>query len=339
MSGAPGRGAAILGCAGPELLPQEAAFFRAADPVGFILFARNVETPAQLRRLTGDLRAAVGREAPVFVDQEGGRVQRLRAPHWREWTAPLDFVADAGAGAARACWLRARIMAAELRGVGIDANCAPGLDLALPETHPFLRNRCLSDDPAEVAVLGRATAEGFLAGGVLPVIKHMPGHGRGRADSHDAVPETDAPAATLATTDFAPFRALADLPIGMSAHMVYSRIDAQPATTSAAMIALIREEIGFEGLLLTDDLSMNALSGTLAERTAAAISAGCDVALYCKGVMAEAEAVMEAAGDLTAAAAARTTRALAARLPPDPVDIRAAEAELRGLLRGAVDVG
>lgn len=339
MSSTPGRGAAILGCLGPDLLAEEAAFFRAADPFGFILFARNVKDPAQLRRLTGDLRDAVGREAPVFVDQEGGRVQRLRAPYWREWAPPLDFVAAAGAGAARACWLRARIIACELRGVGIDANCAPGLDLALPDTHPFLRNRCLSADPAEVAVLGRAMADGFLAGGVLPVIKHLPGHGRGRADSHEALPDTDADPETLAATDFAPFRTLADLPLGMTAHMVFSHFDPRPATTSARMISIIRNEIGFGGLLLTDDLSMNALSGTLAERTAAAIAAGCDVALYCKGIMAEAEAVVAAAGDLTSAARARATAALAARLPPDPVDIRAAEAELRGLLRGGPDDG
>lgn len=339
MSEATGRGAAILGCEGPELLAAEAAFFRAADPFGFILFARNVESPAQLRRLTGDLRGAVGRDAPVFVDQEGGRVQRLRAPHWREWLPPLEFVAGAGEAAERACWLRGRIIAAELRGAGIDANCAPGLDLALDETHPFLRNRCLAADPGEVARLGRAMADGCLAGGVLPVVKHMPGHGRGRADSHEALPETEADAATLSATDFAPFRALADLPIGMSAHMVYSSIDALPATTSARMIALIRGEIGFDGLLLTDDLSMKALSGTLGQRAAAAIGAGCDVALYCKGVMAEAEAVVDAAGDLTPAAALRAARALAARHPPGPVDIRAAEAELRGLMRGAADVG
>ena len=333
------EGAVILGCAGTALLPEEAAFFRAADPWGFILFARNVETPVQLRRLTGDLRASVGRNAPIFTDQEGGRVQRLRAPHWRDWRPPLDFVAAAGEHAARALWLRYRLIAHELRGVGIDGNCSPCLDVARPETHPFLRNRCLSDDVGQVSRLGRVVADAHLQGGVLPVVKHMPGHGRGIADSHLDLPETDAALATLTATDFAPFAAMSDLPLGMTSHLVYRALDTRPATTSATVIAHVRDKIGFGGLLMTDDLSMQALAGTLPERAAAAIAAGCDIALYCKAEMHDAEAVVRAVGAMTPAASLRAEQAIAARHQPAPVDIAALEAELRGLTSGAIHAG
>ena len=333
------QGAVILGCAGPALLPDEAALFRDADPWGFILFARNVADPAQLRRLTGDLRAAVGRNAPVFTDQEGGRVQRLRAPHWREWTPPLDFVTAAGPRAERALWLRYRLIAHELRGVGIDGNCAPCLDLARPETHPFLRNRCLAGDAATVARLGRAVADGHLAGGVLPVVKHLPGHGRGVSDSHHDLPETDADLATLTSTDFAPFAALSDLPLAMTAHVVFRALDDLPATQSPATIAHIRAVMGYDGLLMTDDLSMQALSGTIAARAARSVAAGCDVALYCKAEMPDAMAVVAAAGRMTPATQTRADRALAARRTPAPVDIAALQAELRSLAAGDVHAG
>ena len=333
------QGAVILGCAGPDLLPDEAAFFRAADPWGFILFARNIENPAQVRRLTADLRAAVGRNAPVFTDQEGGRVQRLRSPHWREWTPPFDFVTAAGAGAARALWLRSRLIAHELRGVGIDGNCSPCLDVARAETHPFLRNRCLAGDSATVARLGRAVADGHLDGGVLPVVKHLPGHGRGVSDSHDDLPFADVDLGTLTATDFAPFAAMADLPLAMTAHVVFRALDDLPATQSPATIAHVRQVIGFDGLLITDDLSMQALSGTIVERAARSVAAGCDVALYCKAEMPDAVAVAAAVGAMSPAAQARADRALAARRPPEPVDIAALEAELRGLVIGAVHAG
>ncbi|QYK43267.1 MAG: glycoside hydrolase family 3 protein [Paracoccaceae bacterium] len=327
-------GATILGCAGRDLSADEAAFFREADPWGFILFARNVESPAQLRRLTGDLRDAVGRNAVVMTDQEGGRVQRLRAPHWREWSPPLTLAAAAGPQAPRAFWLRSRLIAHELRACGIDANASPCLDLARPETHPFLLNRCLGSDPATVAAIGRAVAEAHLSGGVLPVAKHMPGHGRGTADSHHHLPETGAALPELEATDFAPFAALADLPMAMTAHLVFRSIDSAPATTSPALIALIRHRIGFGGLLMTDDLSMHALSGDVGSRAAAALAAGCDIALHCNGKRPEMERVAEAAGRLSAVAADRAARAIAARQLPDPVDIPALEAELRGLAGG-----
>ncbi|MDZ4134748.1 MAG: glycoside hydrolase family 3 N-terminal domain-containing protein, partial [Paracoccaceae bacterium] len=226
-----GTGAVISGCSGPMLGGDEAAFFRETDPFGFIIFARNVESPEQLRRLTADLRASVGRDAPIFVDQEGGRVQRLRAPHWREWMPPMDMVALAMAGAApgvrvataaRAMWLRYRIIAAELHAVGIDGNCAPCLDVATDDTHSFLKNRCYAPDAATVSTLGRAVAEAHLAGGVLPVAKHMPGHGRANADTHHDLPTVTARPAALAASDFAPFRALNDLPLAMTAHIVFS---------------------------------------------------------------------------------------------------------------------
>ncbi|MBC2835593.1 glycoside hydrolase family 3 protein [Paragemmobacter straminiformis] len=325
-------GATIFGCSGPVLTADERAFYRDADPFGFIVFARNVETPDQLRRLTSDLRDSVGREAPVLVDQEGGRVQRLRAPHWREWLPPLDQVEAAGPHAALVMALRARVMAAELRAVGIDANCAPCADLALPETHPFLKNRCYGGNPGLVTGIARAVADGFLAGGVLPVIKHLPGHGRSSADTHHDLPTVTVDRATLRDTDFAPFRALNDLPMAMTAHIVFAAHDADhPATQSPEMIRVIRDEIGFSGLLMTDDLNMQALSGTLAERAARSIAAGCDIALHCKGDMAEMQAVAAAAGRMSAATATRAAAALRCRRDPEPADIDALLAEFNAL--------
>jgi beta-N-acetylhexosaminidase len=327
-------GAAIFGCAGTVLLPEEAAFFRAFQPAGFILFARNVESPDQVKRLCDDLRAAVGRDAPIFVDQEGGRVQRLRAPHWREWTPPLDFAGAAGPQAARAMFLRAALIGAEHRALGIDGNCAPTLDVATPDTHPFLMNRCYGHDPDMVARLGRAVAEGLLAAGVLPVMKHMPGHGRSQVDTHHDLPVVTADAQTLQANDFAPFRALSDLALAMTAHLVFAAIDPDhPATQSPAMIRLIRQEIGFRGILMTDDLNMQALKGSLADRTARSRRAGCDIALHCKGVLAEMEEVAAAAGTLSVEAQARWDQSLALRRSP-ALDIAALDAELKGIMDG-----
>jgi beta-N-acetylhexosaminidase len=335
ISAATGTGAAIFGCAGPSLDPNEAAFFREADPFGFILFARNVETPDQLRRLTSDLRASVGRDAPVLVDQEGGRVQRLRAPHWREWLPPLDQVARSGSRAAEGMALRSRLIAHELREVGIDANCAPCADIAAPQTHPFLRNRCYGSDAGMVTKVARAVADAHLQGGVLPVVKHMPGHGRSTADTHHDLPTVDVDADTLVATDFAPFRSLNDLPMAMTSHIVFAAYDpVLPATQSPAMIRVIREVIGFQGLLMTDDLNMQALAGTLAERAALSIAAGCDIALHCKGDLAEMQAVAQAAGRMGAKAQQRAADALGCRRVPDDVDIRALEAKLAEILQG-----
>lgn len=330
-----GKGAAIFGCAGPVLLAEERAFYRDFQPLGFILFARNVEAPDQLRRLTHDLREAVGREAPILVDQEGGRVQRLRAPHWREWTPPLDFVQAAGPLAPRAMELRSRLIARELREVGIDANCAPVGDLITETTHPFLKNRCYGADPAQVSAIGLAVARGFLAEGVLPVMKHLPGHGRTTVDTHHDLPTVTASRDQLATQDFAPFRDWAGLPMAMTGHLIFTAYDDQrPATQSPAMIRVIREVIGFTGLLMTDDLNMNALQGNLATRTAAAIAAGVDIALHCKGDMAEMQMVAVAAGEMRPDTRARAEAALAARRPPEAVDIAALDAELSAIMAG-----
>jgi beta-N-acetylhexosaminidase len=329
-------GAFILGPPGPVLEPDDAAFFRDADPWGFILFDRNLETPDQIRRLTASLREAVGRDAPILIDQEGGRVQRLRPPLAREWLPPLEQVARTGRHAARGMHLRYAIIAAELRALGIDTNCAPCADIAGDDTHPFLRNRCYGTDAGEVSAIARAVVAAQLAGGVLPVIKHMPGHGRGTKDSHKALPVVHASAETLRETDFAPFRSLADKPVmGMTAHVVYAALDPdRPATISPTMISLIRDEIGFEGLLMTDDLSMEALPGTIGARSAAAIASGCDVILHCNGDRAEMEAVVANAGRLLPGAEARAERALALRKDPGPIDIAGAEAELEALLQG-----
>jgi beta-N-acetylhexosaminidase len=331
------RGAYIFGCEGLRLTPGEAAFFRAADPWGFILFARNIETPEQVKRLTDELRDAVGWSAPVLIDQEGGRVQRMRAPHWREWLPPLDQCTQAGQSAARSMYLRYRIIADELRAVGIDVNCAPSGDLAGEETHPFLRNRCYGSEPGRVAGIARAVATGLMAGGVLPIMKHMPGHGRATVDSHAGLPHTDASPEELMATDFAVFRALSDLPLGMTAHVRFDAYDDKAATLSARMIRLIREEIGFDGLLMTDDIGMGALGGTVPSRGRAAIAAGCDVVLHCNGTVPEMEAMAAVAGRMSDAARLRGERALRARRNPQKIDIPAAEAELEALLGGQTD--
>lgn len=331
---------AIFGCLGPALAPAERDFFAEADPWGFILFARNVETPEQLRRLTGDLRDSVGREAPVLVDQEGGRVARLRGPHWREWPRVPDFCArfaeerDLG----EALRLRYRIIAAELRAVGIDVNCAPLLDVARPDADPIIADRALGGDHARVAARGRAVAEGLLEGGVLPVIKHIPGQGRATTDSHDALPVVDASLEELEAEDFAAFAALADLPMAMTAHVVYSAIDARRCgTQSPAVIAAVRGTIGFRGLLMTDDLNMNALSGDHRARTRAALDAGCDMILHCNGEPAEMAAVAAEAPRLSGVSLARAEDALAWRRSPDGRDIAEAAERLDALMGEAAD--
>ncbi|WIY27625.1 beta-N-acetylhexosaminidase [Parasedimentitalea psychrophila] len=338
-------GATILDAAGLRLTAEEVALFRDANPFGFILFARNIDTADQIRALCDDFRNAVGRNCLITIDQEGGRVQRLRPPLARQWLAPLDHVARAQATAppcdeptavARAMYLRYRLIADELQGLGIDSNCAPMVDLAGNDTHPFLKNRCYGSDAQTVADIGRASAQGLLDGGVLPVLKHLPGHGRATADSHHDLPHVGTDRATLNRTDFEAFRALNDLPMGMTAHLVYDAIDPKPATLSPVMMRLIREQIGFDGLVMTDDISMKALKGAPADMARASLDAGCDVALYCNGPIAERSAVAQAAGEMTEAAQIRAERALAARQTPVELDIAAAEDELSALMGGQV---
>ncbi|MCB1341495.1 MAG: beta-N-acetylhexosaminidase [Pseudooceanicola sp.] len=329
-------GATILDAEGLRLTRDEVTLFREADPFGFILFARNIDTPDQVRALCDEMRSAVGRRAPILIDQEGGRVQRLRAPLARVWHPPLDHVALAGEAAERAMYLRYRLIAHELLALGIDGNCAPMVDLAGPRTHDFLRNRCYGTEAATVAGIGRQVAEGLLDGGVLPVLKHIPGHGRATQDSHHELPHVDADAEALDDTDFAAFRALNDLPMGMTAHLVYSDIDDLPATLSPRVMALVREQIGFGGLIMTDDISMKALSGSLADLSARSIAAGCDVVLLCNATLAERAEVAQAAGRMSDTAQARADAALAARRDPAVLDIDAAETELARLMRGRV---
>ena len=332
-----GFGACILDAQGLRLTREERRLFADADPFGFILFARNVDSPDQLRALCAEMRDSVGREAPILVDQEGGRVQRLRPPHWRDWPAPLAHAAAAGADAAEAMRLRSRIIAHELRDAGIDANCAPIADIAGPDTHPFLRDRCYGGDADAVARIARAAAQGLLEGGVLPVLKHVPGHGRAAADSHEELPRVAAEREELAGTDFAPFRALSDLPMAMTAHVVYSRLDERPATTSPVVMGLVRGEIGFDGLIMTDDISMKALSGPLGGIARDSLEAGCDAVLLCNATLEERAEVAEAAGRMGPAAQARAERALAARRTPEEIDVAALEAKLAALTGGQAD--
>lgn len=318
------------------LTPKERAFFAEARPWGFILFARNISDAAQVLGLTTELRDAVGHDAPILIDQEGGRVQRMRGPIWREWMPPLDQMARADA---RAMALRYRLIAHELRAVGIDVNCAPIADVARKDTHPFLRNRLYGSDAATVARTARAVASGLLAGGVLPVVKHIPGHGAAVTDSHKDLPRVTLDKATLDAVDFTALRALKTLPLGMTAHVVLEAYGSDlPATMDPNMIALIRNDIGFRGALMTDDLSMGALPGPIGERAARAKAAGCDLILHCNGELPEMEDVVAQSGTLDGASKTRTDAALALRKTPDPLDIDAIEQELSDLLGGEVYV-
>ena len=325
-------GATILDADGLRLSKDEIAFFRDADPFGFILFARNIDEPDQVYALCSDFRDAVGRDAPITIDQEGGRVQRLRAPTWTDWRPPLDFIQAAGDNAERAMYLRYRHIAHELKALTIDSNCAPMVDLIVDETHDFLRNRCYGTSPADVAALGRAAANGMLDGGVLPVLKHVPGHGRTDLDSHFDLPRVHTQLDELRETDFAPFRDLNDLPMAMTAHVVYEDVDDAPATLSREMMELVRSDIGFDGLIMTDDIGMKALSGTVPQNARGALEAGCDVILHCNAPLADRIACANAAGQMSDVAQTRAEAALNARRTPDDIDIADLNAELEALL-------
>ena len=325
-------GAYILGVEGITLQLDEYRFFQSAKPWGFILFARNIENPTQLAALTASLRECVGWNVPILIDQEGGRVQRMRAPHWREYLPALEQVEVTGSNPVRAMYLRNLLIAQELADVGIDVNCAPVGDLIWPETHPVLRNRCYGSDVETVVALCRACAEGMMAAGVLPVLKHIPGYGRAKVDGHKDLPTVDVRLDELSRTDFAPFKALADLPMGMTAHIVYPCIDDAPATTSAKAMGMIRRDIGFDNLIMTDDISMEALSGTVAERSRASLDAGCDLVLHCNGNLEEMRAVADVSGAQTPAIRERCERALAHRTTPTDIDIPALDAEFQALL-------
>jgi beta-N-acetylhexosaminidase len=331
--------AAVVGVAGPELLGAERRLLESANPLGLILFRRNCRDRAQLRALVADLRAAVGRpDAPVLIDQEGGRVVRMGPPEWRRPPAARRIgelaERDREAGL-EAAWLNARLIADDLHEVGIDVDLAPVLDLPAEGGHDVIGDRAFAADPGLAGELGRRAIEGFLAGGVLPAIKHLPGHGRARADSHLELPVVDAPEEALAGRDFRPFAACCGAaPLAVTAHVVYPALDPDaPATLSPRVIeGVIRGRIGFEGALLTDDLSMGALSGPVGERARRALAAGCDLALHCNGQYAEMAEVLEATPPLAGAPARRVSEALARRHRPAPFDRAAAEARLDHLL-------
>lgn len=328
------RSALIVGLAAQELAPGEAALLRDARPVGIILFARNCASPAQVRRLVETAHEAVAStDMLVLIDQEGGRVRRLRPPQWREVPAASAFAAlhhaDPQEGE-RAARLSARLLAGDLRAIGINTNCAPVLDLRMPGAHDIIGDRAFGAEPAGIARLGRAVAEGHMAGGVVPVIKHIPGHGRALADSHLELPRVDATRADLEAADFAPFRALRDMPAAMTAHVVYNAIDPdRPASTSARVTAdVIRGHIGFEGLLMSDDLGMKALDGSFRSRAEAVIAAGSDVALHCSGDLDEMQAAACGVPALAGRALERFGACLAVTRRADPFDTREAEVAL-----------
>jgi beta-N-acetylhexosaminidase len=334
----------ITGISGLTLTADEGNFMRAEQPWGFILFKRNIETPEQVIALVKELRESIDEaDAPILIDQEGGRVQRLGPPHWPVYPPGAvfgtlyDIDRELGRTAAR---LSARLIAADLIDLGVTVDCLPLADLPVAGADAVIGNRAYGTEPDKVAAIARAVTEGLQQGGVLPVLKHIPGHGRATADTHFRLPLVDTPASELQRTDFAAFRPLADLPMAMTAHVVFSALDpAQPATTSATIIEqVIRGSIGFQGLLMSDDVSMNALAGSIAERTRAIVSAGCDMVLHCNGSLDEMREVAREAPVLSGKALDRAKRALATRRAPQPFDRAAARVELDELI-GRAGVG
>jgi beta-N-acetylhexosaminidase len=328
----------ITGISGTELSAAERDFIRTARPWGFILFKRNVQTPDQVAALVAELRDAAGRvDAPVLIDQEGGRVQRLGPPHWPVYppgdvfSRLYDSDSALGLTAAR---LSARLIADDLLRLGITVDCLPLADVPVAGADAVIGNRAYGTTPDKVAAIARAVTDGLEQGGILPILKHIPGHGRATADTHFRLPTVDTPEACLERTDFAAFRPLSDLPMAMTAHVVFSAIDpVHPATTSATMIErVIRGSIGFQGLLMSDDVSMNALAGSVAERTRAIFAAGCDIVLHCNGNLDEMQAVAAETPELSGQALARANSALAARKTPVAFDPVAARAELDALI-------
>lgn len=326
--------ACILGCAGLTLSAQETAFFKEQQPLGFILFARNIDSPDQVKALVASMKDCVSHdEVPVLIDQEGGRVARLRPPHWPEFPPAEDFVNLATHNlpmGIRACELNAQAIAYELAALGINTNCAPVADLRIKDAHDIIGDRAFGSDPMRVVALAGAQAQGLMAGGVMPVLKHIPGHGRALVDSHEDLPVVDVDLPTLIRNDFMPFQMLADLPMGMTAHVRYDAIDNQAvATLSTKAIEVIRKRIGFNGLLMTDDMSMKALNGSLEENSRQALAAGCDVVLHCNGNMDEMQQVCAGTSALSDAALGRVAAAFGSVAEIEPLDIEAVRAELK----------
>ena len=327
-------GAYIFGCIGSKLSKKEFDFFKESQPWGFILFSRNIESKAQVKLLTMELRESVGRNAPILIDQEGGRVQRMRSPEWMEYLPALTQVKKSGSHAGRAMYLRSRLIALELNEIGIDVNCAPVADLLKPNTHTILADRCYGETVEDVVKISRAVATGLLDGGVLPVVKHIPGYGRAVVDGHEQLPIVREPLEVLTRTDFLPFKLLADLPISMTAHITYTSIDDTPATISKKMLSLIRNDLGYKNLIITDDISMGALEGSIFERSKSSIDAGCDIVLHCNGDLKEMIDVANASGQLTSQGEERSQFALEQKRPPKEESIDELQYELSKLMPG-----
>jgi beta-N-acetylhexosaminidase len=329
----------ITGLTGTAITPQERAFLRDTAPFGLILFKRNIADPAQLRALIEEFRTIRGPDAAVLIDQEGGRVQRMGPPHWPAYPAGVvygEIYRRDPARGLRAAWLGARLIAADLAAVGITVDCLPIADVPVAGADKVIGDRAYGDTPHQVAAVASAVAAGLQAGGVLPVIKHLPGHGRANADSHSDLPVVTVDRRTLEMTDFAAFLPLAAAPFGMTAHVVFTALDPSlPATTSKTMISeVIRGFIGFSGALMSDDVSMGALSGSIADRVRRSLAAGCDLVLHCNGELAEMQEVAANCPELGGTALARTARAMASRRAPDASDLVAARAEFAQLVAG-----
>ena len=319
-------GAYIFGCSGLELSKEEKSFFSEAQPWGFILFSRNITSRLQLRALTRQLRDTVGRNIPILIDQEGGRVQRMRSPEWKEYLPALDQVKRAD-NALRIMYLRSRLIAYDLQEVGIDVNCAPIADILRADTHPILANRCYSTSIDEVVQVSRAVANGLIDGGVLPILKHIPGYGRAVVDGHEELPNVSERFDVLKVTDFLAFKRLADLPISMTAHVKYTDIDSLPTTISKKIIKMIRDEIQFKNLLITDDISMRALAGSISERAELSLKAGCDIVLHCNGELDEMVQIAKVCGYLSGSSKRRSEIALNCRKPSNNVNIEEIKSE------------
>ena len=332
--------AVFFGLEGLAVSPAERAFFKEVNPLGFILFARNIESRDQVKKLTAELASIVGHSRPlILIDQEGGRVARLKPPHWRKSPAAGLFAGLAAQNkeqAGEGVYVNARLIASELHELGITVNCAPMADLLAPGSHEIVGDRAYGSDPDQVSFLAQKMAEGLLDGGVLPVLKHIPGHGRAKVDSHFSLPVVDVSLEELKKTDFVPFKALSHIPMGMTAHILYTAIDKnRVATLSPDVIRLVREELGYDGLLMTDDISMKALSGSLATLTTQSIEAGCDVVLHCNGKMKEMQEIAAACPKISDASLARLERAVLQIKSPEEFDVAEAESKLSALFQVA----
>ncbi len=319
----------IFGLLGHEISSDERKFFSEVSPLGFILFARNIDNPMQVKKLVNDLKKCVGWECPVLIDQEGGRVARLKPPHWRK-SPPIGLLSKVAesdmAKAEELIYLNARLIGRELYDLGINVDCAPVCDLLIEGAHDIVGDRSFGDDVKTVSILARKMSEGLIDSGVLPIIKHIPGHGRAKADSHKELPIVKLGRQELAETDFKVFKNLSDMPWAMTAHILYTAIDEKlPATLSTKVIGVIRNDMNFDGVLISDDLSMEALQGSYAERARGSLAAGCDVVLHCNGKMDEMTGVAEGLSDFTSASRTRVEKSLKLLKKPLACDFAVAE--------------